>query len=111
MEKETTNKKSSKAPKQVTGPIKCGEFTIYPVKVSHAVAEEIAFEKPFIKDAGTTMKLVARFFVLSHPSDKAVQAARDMTPEHLLPFIAQDVYVMSEFCAHYDAMTSAAKAK
>jgi len=93
------------------GPVKCGEFTVYPVKVSHAMAEEIASEKPFIKESGTTMKLVARFFVLTHPSDKAIQAAKDMTMESLLPFLALDVGVMSEFCSIYDAMTSNAKVK
>jgi len=90
-------------------PMKCGEFTIYPVKVAHAIAEEIACAKPFVKESGFTMKLVARFFILTHPHDKAIQAATDLTIEKLQPFMDVDVSIMAEFVRVYDIMTANAK--
>ena len=94
---------------QQPSPMACGAFTIYPVKVAHAIAEEIACNKPFVKDAGFTMKLVARFFVLTHTHDTAIKAATDLQPEQLQPFMDADATVLAEFVRCYDSLTSNAK--
>jgi len=94
---------------QQPSPMTCGAFTVYPVKVAHAIAEEIACNKPFVKESGFTMKLVSRFFVLTHPHDKAIQAATDLTIEQLQPFMDADVAVMADFVRCYDLLTANAK--
>jgi|GEM_PF-4693812 len=105
----------SNSPKPVTealkvaSPMKCGDYLVYPVKVAHAIAEEIACAKEFVRERGFTTKLVARFFVLTHPHETAIRAATNMTEADLKPFLDLDVSVIAEFVKCYETLTANAK--